>query len=256
MGAEEGFDTGYTGGDVGQQGGDGQNPAWQPFLEAVPQESHEKVIPLLQEWDKGVTDRFNKVHSEYEPWKPIIQASGDPDTARFALNLLQTMQSNPEVVYNALKEKYKFDAPTGTESGQGQGEPNTQDDPYAARFAQQENQLRTMAEILMAERQAKLAEQADVALDRELGQLEQKYGKFNEEYVLAMIQNGYSTEDSVKKFFEFQNSLAKQYGPKPLIMGGGGGAPGQNLNPAKMSDQQVNEFVVAQLAAAAAERKR
>jgi hypothetical protein len=256
MGADDVLDTGYTG-DEGQQGADGQNPAWQPFLEAIPQESHEKVIPLLKTWDNGVNERFNKVHSEYEPWKPIIQASGDPDTARFALNLLQTMQSDPEVIYNALKEKYKFDSTTKvTDTGQGQGEPNGQDDPYAERFAQQENQLRTMAEIMMAERQAKLNEQADQVLDRELSTLEQKYGKFNEEYVLAMIQNGYSTEDSVKKFFEFQSSLAKQYSPKPLIMGGGGGAPGQNFNPAKMSDSQINEFVVAQLAAAAAERKR
>lgn len=261
---------GYTGEDEGQQG-TGQNPAWNEFLEVVPQEFHDKVTPLLSKWDQGVNERFNKVHSEYEPWKPIIQASGDPDTAQFALNLLDAMQNNPEVIYNALKDRYKFDesAPPqqqsynqpgynqqGSNTGQGQNEPNIQDDPYASRFAALEQQNRTMSEILIANRQSELAKQEDFALDQELNSAKQKYGDYDERYVLAMMQNGMPVDSAVRQFQEFRDNVAKQYVPRPFIMGGGGGAPGANFNPAKMSDKQVNELVAQQLSAAAAERRR
>lgn len=248
---------GYTG-DGGEPQGNG-NPAWQPFLEAVPQEYHAKVTPLLQEWDKGVNDRFQKVHSEYEPWKPIIGAAGDPQTAQYALNLLDAMYNNPEVIYEALKSKYNFDGngkppEQGNGNGQGQGEPTQE--PWEARYNQLQGQQAQIAEYLLNQRRAEMEAQQDALLDRELASLKQKYGDYNEQYVLALMQGGVSAEDAVKKFHEFQEETAKNYRPKPLIMGGGGQYPGGNFNPAKASDGQVSDLVVQMLQSAAAERNR
>src|SRR5213592_3195837 len=98
-GSVDGF-SGYDGAsDAGQQGSDNQgglNPAWTDLLNELPQELHSKVTPVLQTWDKGVQDRFNKVHSEYEPWKTITKSGVDPETAQFALNLLNSVNNQPE----------------------------------------------------------------------------------------------------------------------------------------------------------------
>lgn len=254
---DDGQGTGYTGGQ--EQQGTGGHPAWQPFLEAVPQELHSKITPLLQDWDKGVNDRFQKVHSEYAPWKPIIAAAGDPDNARFALNLLETMQSNPQVIYDALKQKYQFDAEEaskGAGNGQGQGEPNNQDNPWESKYNQLEQQQVRIAEFLLGQRQAELEKEQDQQLDRELSALKAKHGEFHEPYVLSLMQAGKTAEQAVLDFKNFQEQTAKSYAPKPLIMGGGGGAPGEHFNPAKASDSQVNDVVQQMLKAAAAERNR
>lgn len=253
---------GYTGGDGGQQGDSGQgNPAWQPFLEAVPQELHQKITPLLQDWDKGVNDRFQKVHSEYEPWKPIIGAAGTPENATFALNLLDAMYNNPQVIYDALKSKYNFDAPDGNGqqqqgngNGQGQGEPTQE--PWETRYNQLQQQNAQIAEYLLNQKNAELATQQDAALEQELSAARTKHGDFDERYVLALMQAGASAEQAVGQFKQFQEETAKNYRPQPLIMGGGGSYPGGNFNPAKATDSQISDLVVQTLQAAAAERKR
>lgn len=250
----------YTGGDGGQQGDGGQgNPAWQPFLEAVPQELHQKITPLLQEWDKGVNDRFQKVHSEYEPWKPIIGAAGDPQTAQYALNLLDAMYNNPEVIYEALKSKYNFGETKPEEqqgNGNGQGQNGPTQEPWESRYNQLNQQQAQIAEYLLNKQRAETEAQQDALLEKELSGLKQKYGDYDERYVLALMQGGASAEDAVKQFQQFQEETAKNYRPKPLIMGGGGQFPGGNFNPAKASEGQVSDLVVQMLQSAAAERKR
>jgi len=260
---DQGGDNGGYTGDSGAQQGDsnGGNPAWSTILNEIPQEYHAKLTPHLQEWDKGVNDRFQKVHSEYEPWKPIIGAAGDPQTAQFALNLLVAMYNNPQAVYDALKSKYNFDAAIDgsapqahNNSGQGQGEPTQE--PWEARYNQLQQQNAQIAEYLYKQRQQELEAQQDQMLERELSALRQKHGDFDERYVLALMQGGQTAEQAVQGFKQFQEETAKNYKPKPLIMGAGGSFPGGNFNPAKASDGQVNNIVVQMLEAAAAERNR
>src|SRR6187399_3584926 len=127
--------TGETGYDGGQAQGTGNNPAWNKFLEVVPQDLHEKVTPLLQKWDSGVQDRFNKVHSEYEPWKGLKESGVDPELAQFGVNLVSALQNDPQMVFKALQEHYGFNTPTppADNSGQGQSEPSPEDQ-YNSRF--------------------------------------------------------------------------------------------------------------------------
>lgn len=256
---------GYTGVGEGQQGNSDQggNPAWSTVLNEIPQEYHAKLTPHLQEWDKGVNDRFQKVHSEYEPWKPIIGAAGDPQTAQYALNLLDAMYNNPQVIYEALKSKYNFDdvqQPNGQPQGQGNGNGQGQGEPTAEPWEQRYNQLNQqqaqIAEYLLNQKRAEMEAQQDALLDQELNSLRQKHGNFDERYVLALMQGGASAEEAVTQFQKFQEDTAKNYRPKPLIMGGGGQYPGGNFNPAKATDGQVTDLVTQMLAAHAAESKR
>lgn len=235
-----------------QQGTDGGNPAWQEFLNVVPQELHSQVTPILQKWDQGVNDRFQKVHSEYDQWKPVIGSGVDPETTQFAINLLNSVNNNPEMVYNALKEYYKFgETPqqNGQQSGQGQQEPNAVD-PYQEKYAALERQNEIIAQVLYQQQQTAREAQADTQLDNELTSLKSKYGDYNERYVLAMMQNGMGAEDAVKGYFEWREQEVGKHVPKPLIMGGGGNMPGQNMDVKKLSNSGTKDLVVQMLKAA------
>ncbi len=246
-GSEPLGDTGYTGGEPqGDGSGNGGNPAWSEFLEAVPQEFHEKVTPILKKWDEGVQNRFQQVHSEYEPWKPIIGTGVEPGTAQFALQMLNAVQENPEMVWRALGEHYKlFDTLNnnnnsgGSGSGQGQGEPNGDNDPYLPHINELKNQNQLLAKAILEQRQAALEAEEDAKLDELLTGLQNKYkgqGGFNEQFVLAMMQNGMEAEDAVKQYFEFVSQERKKLGlqNQPLIMGSGGGLPSPKTDVTKL----------------------
>jgi hypothetical protein len=257
---------GYTGGEGVQQGtGDGGtttsgvNPSWNEYLQEVPQEYHDKVIPAFQKWDAGVQQRFQQVHQEYEPYKsykPIIDAGVDADTATFALKLLNSINEDPRTVWEALGNYYKL---AGSPDGQGlENEPNrAEEDPYAGRLAEIERQNQIMAATLVSSREKELAAQADAQLDTELAEVRKKYGDFDENYVLAYMSNGYGAEDAVKQYVQFRDAERAKFGAKPLIMGSGGGVPQfGNADVTKMSSGDTKSLVVQMLAAAKAERER
>jgi len=237
----------YTGGQgEGQQG---INPAWNDLLGVVPQELHSQVTPHLQNWDRNVQQRFEKVQSEYEPWKPVIGSGFNPEDAQFALNLLNALQSNPRDVYDRLGEYYKFNNPDGLQ-GQGQGEPPTEDNPYAKDIAELRQQNQQLAELMYQQRQAEMAQQADSQLDAELSALKQKYGDYNEKFVVAQMMAGTSAEEAVQQYFAWRDQELQRNIPKPLILGAGGSVPNGGIDPRKLDDKGTKSLIVDMLKAA------
>lgn len=260
----EGFNGfGGTGdGDAGNVGGAGTggNPAWQPFLEVVPQDLHDKVTPLLQQWDQGVNQRFEKVHSEYAPWKQYMDAGVTPDQVNMALGVLNTIQENPEYVYKSLAEFHKFGqepaGQQGANNGQGQGEPEGQEfrDP---RYDTLEHQFKQVAEVLLAQQEQAVNAQEDAELDNQLKELRKTHGDYDEDYVLAKMQAGMDAESAVKEFQAFMQRVSSQ-GPKPFSFLGGnsGGVPGTNTDVRKLSDAQARQAAMQMLQHAAHEKNQ
>lgn len=243
------------GGYTGEEGSNGNNnPAWNEFLEVVPQELHGQVTPILEKWDKGVQERFTKVQSEYEPWKEFSGAGVDPETVRFGLNVLRSLEENPQMVYKAIGDYYKLNdaAKPGTE--QGQTEPKPDDDPlskYDSRFAEIERQNQLMAQVLIRQSEAKKEAEEDSRLDTELKSLRKEYGDYNEQFVLAQMQNGSSAKDAVETYFNWRDAEVKRHVPRPLIMGGNGGyVPGQHTDVKKLNESGTKNLVVQMLQAA------
>lgn len=241
-----------TGGDQAQG-----NPNWNEFLSVVPQDLHPQVTPILEKWDKGVNDRFQKVHSEYEPWQPIVKSGVDPQTVQFGLNLINAIESDPYTVYSALQEHYKNDprfaaAANGTKPEQGQVEP-TETDPYQKDIAEIKRQNQVMAQHLVQQRERELAAQQDAQLEQELSAAKQKYGNYDERYVLALMQNGMSADEAVQSFQQFVSNEAKKYAPKPLIMGTGSGIPSQGLDVKKLDEKGRRNLAMQMLQAANAQ---
>lgn len=234
------------------------NPAWTEVLQDIPQEFHPKLTPHLEKWDKGVQEKLNQVHSEYEPWKQFIKNGVEPDTANFALNLLNTLNDNPQMVYQAIGDYYNLGAPNPTE--QGLSESKEEEDPYNSRIANLERQNQIMAQTLIARREQELQlaanARAEAELDAEIKGLQKKYGEFDEEYVLSMMDRGKSGEQAVQAYMAWREKQLGPHMPKPLFMGSGGGFPNQNADPRKMNEAQRKDMVIQLLQANAHQQRQ
>lgn len=247
-----GLESLYDSDQGGQQGAGGGNPAWGEFLTEVPQEYHSKVTPILQKWDQGVNERFNKVHSEYADFKPFKENGVTKQQLEQGLNLLNAISANPLEVWKAMKEAYKFEEEATSE--QGQQEPKVvEDEPWKTQYEGLKSQLDIVSRILVNQREAEESAKADAALEKELETLKGKYGAFDEEFVLSkLVTNPKATpEDAVKAYKEWEAKQQARFGPKPLFMGNGhGGLPSQMPDARKLSDKGTRDLVADMLLAA------
>lgn len=246
---------GYTGEGVGQQGNDAGNPAWAEVLAEIPQEYHEKLTPHLQKWDQGVNARFEKVQSDFKPWKQFAEAGIDPQTAQFAINVLNSLEENPRAVYDSIGSYYKDDE-RFKDLGQGLQEPKIDQENTEEPWKKEINELRQQNEILarnlLSQQEAKQKEAADKWLDSTMSDLRKKYGDFDEQYVLAlMLQLKTEPDKAVQIWQQKRDEMVKQYKPRPLFMGANGGMPGQSpTDVRKLDDKGTRNLVVQMLEAA------
>lgn len=243
----------------GQAQGTGYNPAFQSLLNDLPQDLHSKVIPHLKQWDSSVNQRFQKVQQGYESWKPIINMGVAPDTVQAGLNLVNLLESNPEALYKALVDYYKF-GDQEDKSSQGQTtEPSVEEDPYKDKFAQMERGFNTLAEHVIQQRQQEEESRYDAALDQEFKAAKDKYGDiFDEEWIAARcLANPNLTIDQAAGMYQqwYQQQMSK-FGAKPLIMGGGGGGlPQENLDVRKLDGKQTRSLVAQMIEHAKSQRR-
>jgi hypothetical protein len=233
----------------------GINPAWQPFLNEIPRELHQKVMPHLQQWDKGVNDRFQQVHSEYEPWKRFQQAGLDPDNIEQAWGVYQTMNNNPaefgRVYMNWLAEQ-GIELPGQGQTGQQLGQ-EEDIDPNQQRIDQLSQQQELIAQVLLQRQQEESIQQEDAQLAQEFDQLHQKFSQergldFDENWVLSrlMADPSQDPEDVIGEYYDFVNNLlTQQQRPvAPRLLGSGGSMPTQRPNVGQMTESQVKQYAM------------
>lgn len=242
-GVDDGGTGSYTGGSEGDQGG---NPAWQPLLQELPPEYHEKVTPFLQQWDQGVNKRFETVQSEYKPWEPVVKGGHDPQTALMGLNLLSLIQADPMFVVNQIQKHYpdQFSSNgTSQDAGAGQGQESPDDNPYKEHFDRLESQQRKIAEHLLSQQQQKQQAADEAEYDKILQGLEKDHGPFNVQMVNALVASGVDPADAVKQYKDWERSAAINYNPAPRVLGGGGGMPNSTkVNPSKLNEGEFNQL--------------
>lgn len=213
---------------------EGGNPKWQPFLDVLPTSLHGVVTPVLQDWDRGVQERFTEIHQQYEPYKQyqaLVDNQIDPQAIEYALGIFNQLNENPRAIYDALaqtfaeewglnKQPVAEDLSPSYESFQ-----ENQPDP---RIDQLEQGFRQLAETILGERQQiqqrEQEAQQDQALETELSGLRQTYGDFNENMVLALMLSGMTGEQAVQ---QYKSDIAAQLEaskrpPAPSVLSQGG----------------------------------
>jgi hypothetical protein len=250
------------------------NPAWNPLLEQLPSSLHGMVTPHLKKWDKNYQEGLQKVHSEYEPWKPFIEHKLDPSALYQSWQAIQNLEADPQGFVKAVIEHYGLQNVLTAVAEQGQQQPQannvgeetlgeydfSQTPEYQA--MSQELQRTTgmteqMAQLLLAQYQQQQETEADQQVEADLQAAKQKHGEFNEEYVLQrMYATGETMDAAVANWQALTNQILSQSrnpsAGAPIIMGSGGGTPAVNAGDKLKTPQDRRAFIAQQLANAAA----
>ena len=256
------------------------HPAWQPILDQVPEELHGLIRPELEKWDRGVQEKIQGLHSEYEPYRNFEQQGITPDQMNQALQFVSLFDQDPEGVIRQAIEHY------GLNLGQGDSDDDDYDDDdydddeddednegSDRRYRQLQQRQDNIEEQLSRNQQEQLDAQADEALDEYLDELEEQYGAYDEQYVLSLMAQGIPGDRAVQQFQELysrfgsdmdegegqdqnQNNGQGNGNGAPIVSGAGGtvgsGLPSGVTKPGDLSDAQV-ESLVEQLLARQAE---
>lgn len=236
------------------------------YLSELPESVRPLVEPAFKKWDADVTQRFQALHSEYDPWKEILEV-GDPDAVQGALQVAQVLEQDPgrflkafadaypELVQEALGQPQTPNpqTPGSPEQGQGDLDPS---DPLVQRI----NELQKMVEQVVGGfsnlTEQQMQDQNQKVLDDTLAQLHTQHGDFDDTYVLSQIAyRGLKPEQAIQ---EFKDNIVAKYGQPqqqqnpsaPAVMPPGGGLPATPINAAELDDKATKALVASLLDAA------
>lgn len=224
----------------------GGHPAWQEILDAIPEQYREAVMPTLEKWDKGVQNRFQSLHSKYEPLKAFEQA--DPQQIEMGLNLLERINEDPRAVYDLMRTTYGFDNEQGASENEG-----SMSEQFAEPDDKVLSQLSATEQRLAQLEQEREMERYQEQLDAYIAYLHEpepgKVRDFDEDYVITLLANGVDGEEAVSRYQKIVETAAPKNTPPPAprIMPSGGGVPSNAIDPKTLSDSQTKDLVAQML---------
>lgn len=234
------------------------NPAWNDLLGVIPAELHNQVTPHLQKWDQN----FDKVQSQYAPYKDFAESQVPAENISYALNVMQEIEKNPMGIIEALtsyaKENSLWQDPSVAEEdpeGQGQVGDELPDITQHPKFMEMQQLVETIGQQLLQERQTKQEQAEDAQIEDELGTLEEEFGEFDRNWVLqraVMAADAGENVESLKPFVEQyrqfeQGIIEKSKRPAPRLMPSGGQAPQNTVDVTKMSPAERRQYIVDRL---------
>lgn len=234
-----------------------QHPAWRQILSQIPDEYHDAIIPTLQQWDAGVSRRFQRIHDEYAPYKEL--GDFEPDAVKEAMNVYNALNTDPAATWEAIGRVYGL-SPQQVSQAASDDEDFDMDDlpgPIRDRLNRLDEHDRTLSQLSqqiqaqqIAQQQAAQMESEDEALEEYLEDLRGEYGDFDEDYVVGLIAAGLDGDEAVERFQQLIYQLQdddddEEDAPNyPRVMSGGGGVPNiGEVDTSKMSNQDTQSLI-------------
>lgn len=236
----------------------GDNPAWAPILEVIPEGIRQLVTPKLKEWDQGVNARFQKIHQEYEPYKPFKEQGLDPQELMRSHQVREQIDRDPLAFYERLGQ-YLQQAGLLQEQEEVDEEGPEELDPedrvkqsLTALEQKQQEILNSIEEAQRKQQEAQLQQQAQEQVTREYQEVEAKYGQLDEVMRNELFQRAFlavqqaeqqgveppslmQVMDSMQSFIAYVKQ-APRPAPKIVPSSGGGTPAPQQKTPGQMTD--------------------
>jgi hypothetical protein len=245
------------------------NPLWNDLLETLPPVLHSQVTPHLKKWDQNYQNSLQKVHSEYESFKPFKEQNIPADQINYALQLMRAIESEPEQAVKALQAYLGTTetAPVTQTQEQGQVESDVPDELFQhPKFVELQNvvqtltqQLQTQTQVQEQRAQQEREQQEYAQIESELKQLHETHGDFDERFILSLAAAQIPTnpnitlEQCVQAYKEHvQQILTESRRPNaPKVVGTGGLAPDNQIGKNDLKDSKNRKAIVAQMLQAA-----
>ena len=174
-----------------QSSGDsGGNPAWDSLRSKLDPVSFHSIQDELKTFDKNAESRISSLNQQLKQYNEL----GSPEQLQNYAAIAQRLDTEPEVIYNALGEflkqngrlpetaKEMQDAVDEEEATSEYGE--TSNDP---RLAQLEQQQQQMQDFLAQQEQMRVQQEADYTLEQEINELKQAHPEFSEDDVREVL---------------------------------------------------------------------
>ena len=174
-----------------QTSGDtGGNPAWDSLRSKLDPVSFHNIQDDLKTFDKNAESRISSLNQQLKQYNEL----GSPEQLQNYAAIAQRLDTEPEVIYNALGEFLKQNGrlPETAQEMQDavdEEEATNENDeaPVDPRLAQLEQQTQQMQEFLSQQEQMRIQQEADVALEQEINELKQAHPDFTEDDVREVL---------------------------------------------------------------------
>ena len=250
-----------------QTSGDtGGNPAWDSLRSKLDPVSFHNIQDDLKNFDKNAESRISSLNQQLKQYNEL----GSPEQLQNYAAIAQRLDTEPEVIYNALGEFLKQngrlpetqqemqDAVDEEEATSGNDEA-----PVDPRLAQLEQQTQQMQEFLAQQEQMRIQQEADVVLGQEIDELKQAHPDFTEDDVREVLMRAAFQLQSSGKAAKLSD-VAQEYVDKtvnriravprpgdsaPRLLPTSGGMPGgQQAKPlGKLSRDDVQSLIASSI---------
>jgi len=243
----------------------GGNPAWDSLRSKLDPVSFHSIQDDLKNFDKNAESRISSLNQQLKEYNEL----GSPEQLQNYATIAQRLDTEPEVIYNALGEFLKQNGrmpETEAELQDAVDEEEafgTEEAPVDPRLAQLEQQQQQMQEFLAQQEQVRVQQEADSALEQEIGELKKAHPDFTEDDVREVLMRAAFQLQSSGKAGKLSD-VAQEYVDKtvnriravprpgdsaPRLLPTSGGVPaGQQATPlGKMSRNDVQSLIASSL---------
>lgn len=239
------------------------------YLEELPETIRPLVEPAFKKWDGSVTQRFQELHSRYEPWKQVTEEY-QPEDVLGALQVASVIEEDPERFLQAFVQAYPELAekalqgqggtqqpttttPPNSEQGLGDLDP---EDPIAKKIQQLEETISQLTGTVTERQQQEQAQEAQQYLDGLLEQLHKDHGEFDDTFILSQLAFANRTpEQAIQAWKDLQSKyLSPQQQtqtPAPPVISTSGGVPSTVPDIGEMDSKETKNLVAQLLEQAA-----
>jgi hypothetical protein len=232
----------------------GINPAWNDLLNPLPKEFHTNAIPILKQWDDNYKRDVEQVQSRYSPYQDFVDNEIPPETLMAALQLMNTIETDPRGFYDNMGNFYKDQWGQGQQTsddtfdlGSDDGSNQLPDITQHPKFQELQQQLEQLTGVITSgTEQAQRDEaikQAETELDAEEERLRQEKGDFDPQMVYALaLSMQIPLENAVDMYFEKVSSNTPKSAPR-ILSPSGGALPSQQPQIKDMTPQERRALV-------------
>lgn len=201
------------------------DPPYASYLSEIPEALRPQVEGVFKKWDGDVTQRFQSLHSEYDPYKSLIDEY-EAESLKHAVDLATYMQENPQEFIRQFAAMQGINLEQGTQpnpsSTPQQSQAPEEEEPWAAQLRQVQEQNQQLMQMLQGQQQQQAEVQARQQVESLIANLHTTHGNFDDVYVLTLMGQGMDPEAAVKQFQSLGNTYFGQQQQAPTLTPAGG----------------------------------
>ena len=236
------------------------------FLAGIPAQDRAIVGRYVKQWDSGAQKKFREYQDRIKPYQEL----GELEELRKYQQFGQRFKENPGVIFQAMLKEFHSRAGDqfqpelqrllGIEEAQQMSNNYDQGEQEYSDVPDENETFRQNVSSELEEIRAWKAEQQEQAefqqqmqiLDNVISTMHNKHGDFDDDYIVSRLAAGRNPLEAIQDWNKLTGQFSSGRTPRqaPNTLGGQGGVPSNQVNPAALRGKDRKSAVQAYLEAA------